>query len=70
MKFVIIMENLNNKTASILKLTERLKENYTFNVYKNIILPFIVLKRLDSLLEFSRENVIFKKMKPRNYIKN
>lgn len=52
------MENINNITSSILKLTERLKENYEFKEYKNIILPFIVLKRLDSLLEFSKENIL------------
>ena len=53
------MEKLNKKTASIIKLTEILKRHIQTTEQKNIILPFVLIKRLDSLLEFSKNDIIY-----------
>ena len=49
---------MNTKTRYILKITEEIRETSSLTELKNIILAFVLLKRLDCILEFSKQEVL------------
>ena len=52
------MNNITEKTSAIIRLKDILSGTYELTESEKIILPFIVLKRIDSRLTFSRNNLL------------
>ena len=52
------MSNFQEKSNFIWKLENLLRESYKRNEYQNVILPLTVLKRLDSLLQYSKQDIL------------
>ncbi|MCL2116407.1 MAG: type I restriction-modification system subunit M [Methanobrevibacter sp.] len=52
------MSNFQEKVSFIWDLADLLRGSYKRNEYQKVILPFTVLKRFDSVLEYSKENVL------------
>jgi len=52
------MNNFNDKVSFIWDLADLLRGTYKRNEYQKVILPFTVLKRFDSVLADSKENVL------------
>jgi type I restriction enzyme M protein len=53
-----MMSNFQEKVSFIWDLADLLRGSYKRNEYQKVILPFTVLKRFDSVLEYSKENVL------------
>lgn len=62
------MSNFQEKVSFIWDLADLLRGSYKRNEYQKVILPFTVLKRFDSVLEHSKENVIEEYNKYKNSI--
>ena len=52
------MKNYNVDIDSIISIIDLFNYDYKTHQYKEIILPFIFLKRLDSLLDYSKEEIL------------
>lgn len=52
------MSNFQEKSNFIWNLADLLRGSYKRNEYQKVILPFTVLKRFDSVLEYSKQNVL------------
>ncbi|MEG3225457.1 MAG: restriction endonuclease subunit M, partial [Methanobacteriales archaeon Met13] len=52
------MSNFQEKVTFIWDLADLLRGAYKRNEYQKVILPFTVLKRFDSVLEYSKEDVL------------
>ena len=52
------MGNFQEKVSFIWDLADLLRGNYKRNEYQKVILPFTVLKRFDSVLEYSKKDVL------------
>ena len=52
------MSNFQEKVTFIWDLADLLRGAYKRNEYQKVILPFTVLKRFDSVLEYSKKDVI------------
>ena len=53
------MTNINEISGFIWGIADSvLRDTYKRNEYQKVILPFTVLKRFDSVLEYSKENVV------------
>ena len=53
-----MIQNTNNLAAYIWSLADLLRGDFTQSKYGSIILPFTLLRRLESVLEKSKENVL------------
>lgn len=54
------MSSFQEKSTFIWNLADLLRGSYKKNEYEKVILPFTVLKRFDSVLEYSKTNVVEK----------
>ena len=54
------MENFNQKTSMIWNIADILRGGWKQHEYQDVILPLVVLKRLDSILTDSKEKVLLK----------
>lgn len=54
------MENLNQKSAMIWNIADILRGGWKQHEYQDVILPLVVLKRLDSILTDSKQSVLVK----------
>lgn len=52
------MANFQEKSAFIWNIADLLRGTYKRNEYQKVILPFTVLKRFDSVLKYSKEDVL------------
>ena len=52
------MNNFQEKSNFIWNLADLLRGSYKRNEYQKVILPFTVLKRFDSVLEYSKQDVL------------
>jgi type I restriction enzyme M protein len=52
------MGNFQEKVSFIWDLADLLRGNYKRNEYQKVILPFTILKRFDSVLDYSKEDVL------------
>ena len=52
------MGNFQEKVTFIWDLADLLRGTYKRNEYQKVILPFTVLKRFDSVLEYSKKDVL------------
>lgn len=52
------MSNFQEKSNFIWNLADLLRGSYKRNEYQKVILPFTVLKRFDSVLEYSKQDVL------------
>lgn len=54
------MSNFQEKVTFIWDLADLLRGSYKRNEYQKVILPFTVLKRFDSVLEYSKKDFLIK----------
>ena len=54
------MENFNQKTALIWNIADILRGGWKQHEYQDVILPLVVLKRLDSILADTKSQVLTK----------
>jgi len=64
------MSNFQEKVSFIWDLADLLRGSYKRNEYQKVILPFTVLKRFDSVLEHSKEDVLNTYNKYKDSIEN
>lgn len=64
------MSNFQEKSNFIWNLADLLRGSYKRNEYQKVILPFTVLKRFDSVLEYSKQNVLDNYNKYKDQIDN
>lgn len=64
------MSNFQEKSTFIWNLADLLRGSYKRNEYQKVILPFTVLKRFDSVLEYSKQNVLDNYNKYKDQIHN
>jgi type I restriction enzyme M protein len=64
------MSNFQEKVTFIWDLADLLRGNYKRNEYQKVILPFTVLKRFDSVLEYSKKDVLDVYNRYKNNIEN
>jgi type I restriction enzyme M protein len=54
------MENFNQKTSMIWSIADILRGGWKQHEYQDVILPLVVLKRLDSILADTKASVLEK----------
>ena len=64
------MSNFQEKVTFIWDLADLLRGSYKRNEYQKVILPFTVLKRFDSVLEYSKKDVLETYNKYKDTIEN
>ena len=64
------MGNFQEKVTFIWDLADLLRGTYKRNEYQKVILPFTVLKRFDSVLKYSKSNIIDVHNKYKNQFEN
>ena len=64
------MGNFQEKSTFIWNLADLLRGSYKRNEYQKVILPFTVLKRFDSVLEYSKQDVLENYNKYKDQIDN
>ena len=64
------MSNFQEKSNFIWNLADLLRGSYKRNEYQKVILPFTVLKSFDSVLEYSKQNVLDNYNKYKDQIDN